>query len=65
MELRDLLIALLPLIVLQYVIAIWALVDLIKRKTVKSLPKIGWGVIIFFISFFGPIAYLVFGRGEE
>ena len=65
MELRDLLVALWPLIVLQLVIVIWALADLMRRKSVKVLPKIGWVVIILAISLFGPIAYFVFGRGEE
>lgn len=65
MELRDILIAVWPLIVLQFGIAIWALIDLIRRKSVKGLPKIGWGIIILAVSFFGPIVYLVFGRGEE
>ena len=65
MELRDLLVALWPLIVLQLVIVIWALADLLRRKSVKVLPKTGWVVIILAISLFGPIAYFVFGRGEE
>lgn len=65
MTIRELLLAIWPLIVLQYGIAIWALVDLARRKTVKHLPKAAWVIIIIAISFFGSIAYLVVGRGEE
>lgn len=54
-----------PLIIFQLLLMIWAFIDLAKRKTVKSLPKWAWVLIILFVSTFGPIIYLVFGRGEE
>lgn len=65
LEIREILAAVWPLLALQFFIMIWALVDLIRRKSVKHLPKIGWVIIIVLINLFGPIAYLVFGRGEE
>ena len=54
-----------PLIIFQLLLMVWALIDLAKRKTVKSLPKWAWVLIIIFVNTFGPIIYLVFGRGEE
>ena len=54
-----------PIIVFQLLLMIWAFIDLAKRKTVKSLPKWAWVLIILFVNTFGPIIYLVFGRGEE
>lgn len=54
-----------PLIIFQLLLMIWAFIDLAKRKTVKSMPKWAWALIILFVSTFGPIVYLVFGRGEE
>ncbi len=54
-----------PLIIFQLLLTVWALIDLAKRRTVKSLPKWAWVLIILFVSTFGPIIYLVFGRGEE
>jgi len=54
-----------PLIVFQLLLMLWALIDLAKRRTLKSLPKWAWVLIIIFVNTFGPIIYLVFGRGEE
>ncbi|HOB87760.1 MAG TPA: PLD nuclease N-terminal domain-containing protein [Bacillota bacterium] len=44
---------------------IWALVDLIRRRKVKWLPKFGWALIVILVNLFGPIAYLLFGRGDD
>ena len=53
-----------PLIVLQYALTIWAIIDLVRRPNVRHLPKLAWGAIILLVNFFGPIAYLVLGREE-
>lgn len=54
-----------PVILLQLLLMIWALVDLLRRKNVKLLPKWAWALIILFVNLFGPIVYLVAGRREE
>jgi hypothetical protein len=54
-----------PLIIFQLLLMVWAIIDLIKRKKVKALPKWAWALIIVLVNIFGPIIYLVFGRGEE
>ena len=54
-----------PLVILQLVLMIYCLVDLSRRSTVKSLPKWGWALIIILGEFFGPIVYLLIGRGED
>ncbi len=64
MDINELLIALIPLAVLQLAVTVWAMVDLIRRKHVKGLPKFAWGIIIVAVTF-GAIVYLVVGRGEE
>jgi len=64
-EARDIILAFWPLLVLQVGLAIWALVDLIRRKEVKSLSKPIWAVIIILVNFIGPIVYFIIGRGEE
>lgn len=64
-EVLDLLKVFWPLLVLQILLMVWALVDLIRRKKVKGLPRWVWVLIIIFVNLFGPIIYLVFGRGEE
>ena len=54
-----------PLLALQLVLLVWALIDLIRRREVKGLPKWAWALIIILINLFGPIIYFVAGRGEE
>lgn len=54
-----------PLLVFQFLLFLWAIVDLIRRRQVKHLPKWAWVLIIILINLFGPIIYLVFGRGDE
>lgn len=53
-----------PLVALQLGLTVWALVDLIRRPSVRQLPKIAWAIIIIFVNFFGAIGYLAFGREE-
>lgn len=64
-EVTDLLVVLWPLLLLQFLLFLWAIIDLIRRRSVKALPKWAWALIIIFVNIFGPIIYLVFGRGEE
>ena len=63
-EVWDLLKVLWPLLVLQFGLIIWALVDLIRRPKVRHLPKVAWVILILFINFFGAIGYLALGREE-
>ncbi len=55
---------LIPLIILQLILMIVALVDLAKREKVKWLPKWAWVLVIIFIETIGSIVYLVVGREE-
>ncbi len=64
-ETREMLLSMWPLIALQLALMIWALVDLIRRRKVKWLPKFGWALIVILVNLFGPIAYLLFGRGDD
>jgi len=54
-----------PLLIIELVLLVIALVDLIRRQEVRYLPKWGWALIILFISMIGPIAYLILGRQES
>jgi hypothetical protein len=51
-----------PIILLQLVLMIIALVDLSRREKVRGLPKWAWAIIIIFGELVGPIVYLVIGR---
>jgi Phospholipase_D-nuclease N-terminal len=55
---------LIPVILLEWVLMIIALVDLIRREKTRWLPKWVWAIIVVFIQIFGPIAYLILGREE-
>jgi hypothetical protein len=55
---------LIPIILLELALMIFALVDLIKRPRTRG-PKWVWAVVVICLNLFGPIAYFLFGRGEE
>lgn len=52
-----------PLLVVQFILLIVALVDLLKIHATNG-PKILWVFIILFVSLFGPIAYFIVGRKQ-
>ncbi len=56
---------LLPLLLLEIGLLVFALVDVIKRKQVRGDSKVLWILIIVLINFIGPIIYLALGRKEE
>jgi hypothetical protein len=55
---------LLPLLLIQLGLIVWALVDLSKRERVKGGSKIVWVLVILIFEFIGPILYLAWGREE-
>lgn len=50
-----------PLIVLQIILAVFALVNCIKQEETNG-PKWLWVLIILFVNLVGPILYFVIGR---
>lgn len=52
-----------PLIIIQFLLIVVALVDWVKQSNTRG-PKWLWLIIILFISMFGPILYFLFGRKE-
>ena len=65
LSVREIMI-LLPIMIINIVLLIIALVDIIRREkeSVKGGNKLPWVLIILFIQFFGPIIYLIFGRKQ-
>jgi len=55
---------LIPLLILQLVLLIVALVDLVKRQKVKGDNKVLWVLLIVLVNIIGPVVYLIFGREE-
>ncbi len=56
---------LIPLVLIQIVLMITALLHLLNHPNVKRGSKIMWILIIVLINTIGPIAYFLFGRSEE
>ncbi len=52
------------LFVVNLALIAYAIMDLMQRKNVKYLPKIGWIIFIAFV-FLGSIIYLLVGRGKD
>jgi hypothetical protein len=57
--------ALLPLILLELGLAIFALIHLIRHPQVRIGNKWIWIPVILFLQFLGPILYFVIGREEQ
>jgi len=55
---------LIPVLIIQLVLMISALVDLIRREHTRG-PKWVWVLVILFVNYIGPIIYFVAGRQEE
>ncbi len=55
---------LLPIILIQLGLMIFALIDLARRPTANG-PRWLWAIVIIFINIIGPIAYFLIGRREE
>lgn len=54
-----------PLVLIQLGLMIFALVDMVKRDKVKGGNKVVWALVIVLINIIGPIVYLIFGREDE
>ena len=54
---------LIPIVLLQFGLMVFALVDLIRRERTKG-PKWVWALVIIFVNLVGPVVYLVVGREE-
>ena len=57
---------LLPLIVAELALFVWALVHILTHKTYKHGNRVLWLiVVIVMMNFVGPILYFVLGKGDE
>lgn len=65
MYVQELLPIIAPLLVVQLILMIIALVDLSRREAERVRgPKWAWAIVSVVVATFGPIAYLVFGRKD-
>ncbi len=64
LDVGQLIMLLIPVIAIQLVLMIVALIDLERRQTVRGGNKIVWALLIVFINIIGPIVYFLVGREE-
>ncbi|MCU6712529.1 PLDc N-terminal domain-containing protein [Paenibacillus sp. J5C_2022] len=64
LELSKLLAIIAPIIVIQLILMIIALIQCVKAEETRG-PKIMWILIIIFINLIGPIAFLLFGKRRD
>ncbi len=63
-EILEFLPYLIPILVIEYGLLIFAIVQLVKNE-VRYLPKWGWALIIVFINIIGPIVFLLAGKKKD
>jgi hypothetical protein len=56
---------LIPIIIVEWALAITALIHVLKHPNYRFGNKVLWILIVLLIQIIGPIVYFVFGRGEE
>jgi hypothetical protein len=56
--------AILPVLLLALAFVVYCLIDVIRRPTVRYLPRWAWGLICCISVPLGGIIYLIVGRGE-
>jgi len=62
-NIRSLIPFLIPIILLQLGLMVFALADLLRRERTKG-PKWAWALVIILVNLIGPVVYLVAGREE-
>lgn len=61
LELNKLIAILAPVLIIQFVLMIIALVQCAKAEETRG-PKVMWVLIILFVNLLGPVAFFLFGR---
>lgn len=56
---------LLPIIILEFILAITALIHVLRHPNYRFGNKVIWVLVVLFLQIIGPIFYFIFGRGEE
>lgn len=56
---------LIPLVIAEFVLAMTALIHVLKHPNYRFGNKVMWIVIVLLIQIIGPVVYFLIGRGEE
>ncbi len=62
-DLPKLLPLLIPILIIQIGLQIWALIDLYRQPVSKG-PKWIWVLVILLLEILGPVVYFLFGKRE-
>ncbi len=62
-QFQQILPLLIPIIAIQLILMVVALLDLVKQPATRG-PKWIWVLVVPFIQIIGPVLYFVFGRKE-
>jgi len=61
----DYLPIIIPLLILQLILLVTAIVHLVRNERLDQANKIIWALVIVFVNIIGPILYLIFGRKDD
>ncbi len=64
MEIATIMLLVIPLVIIELGLLVWALLDVIRREHVTGGNKIVWILVIVLVNIIGPIVYFLFGRKE-
>lgn len=56
---------LIPLIIIELVLALTAFIHVLRHPHYKFGNKPIWIVVVLFVQIIGPVIYFILGRGEE
>lgn len=56
---------LIPLLIIECILAITALVHVLRHPNYKFGNKVIWILVVLLLQIVGPIFYFIFGRGDE
>jgi len=54
-----------PIIVLELILAITALIHVVKHPNYRFGNRVIWVIIVLLVQILGPIIYFALGRGDE
>jgi hypothetical protein len=63
--LRENLPFLIPIILIELILAITALIHVLKHPNYRFGNRVLWIFVVLLIQIIGPVVYFVFGRGED
>ena len=63
-EMKPFIPYLIPVIIIQLGLMVFALADLVRRERTKG-PKWMWAIIIVAVNIIGPVVYLLAGKDES